>query len=151
MQPPFAAPPSEGRTARVWWGLGLGALAAVLCCGVGLTSIIGLGVTEVAATNERAHATVENYLQAVGAARYSEAYDMLCEELRSRQSRQAFTDRVSGGTKVREYELFQTQAGTSEWTVPANVTYTDGTRTDVTYRVAWDANAGDMRFCGVTR
>jgi hypothetical protein len=148
VQPPFAAPPSEGRTARVWLGLGVGALAVVLCCGGGLAAGTGLLVTGSAAINEQAHAAVEDYLQAVGAGRYGEAYRQLCAELRERQSLREFTVRVSEQPKVTDYELFQTRVRGEDIVVPANVTYTNGDRAEVDYRVAQEANG--LRFCGTT-
>jgi hypothetical protein len=149
VQPPFAAPPSEGRTARVWWGLGVAGLAVVLCCGVGLAAVVGLVVTGTAAINEQAHTAVEDYLQAVGAGRYSRAYNLLCDELRDRQSLNEFTAQVSVQPKVREYELLQTRMrNNGDVVVPANVTYTNGAQSAVNYRLAQDR--GTIRFCGTT-
>jgi hypothetical protein len=148
VQPPFAAPPSEGRTARVWIGLGVAALAVVLCCGGGLAAGVGLFVTGNAAVNEQAHAAVEEYLQAVGAGRYGHAYRLLCDELRERQSQREFTVRVSEEPRVREYELLRTRVRGSEVVVPANVTYTDGTQDSVDFRVTQEG--GQLRFCGTT-
>jgi hypothetical protein len=148
VQPPFAAPPSEGRTARVWLGLGVAALAVVLCCGGGLAAGAGLVVTGSAAINEQAHAAVEDYLQAVGAGRYSQAYRQLCDDLRVQQSLSEFTARVSQQPRVRDYELFQTRVRGNEVVVPATVTYTNGTQAEVDYRVAQETSG--LRFCGTT-
>jgi hypothetical protein len=149
VQPPFAAPPSEGRTARVWLGLGVAAAAVVLCCGGGLAAGVGLFVTGNAAVNERAHAAVVDYLQAVGAGRYGEAYRLLCTDLRAQVSQREFTAQVSEQPRVREYELEQTKVrSSSEYLVPANVTYTNNVRRFVVYRVV--AENSDVRFCGVS-
>lgn len=149
VQPPFAAPPSEGRTARVWLGLGVAGLAVVLVCGGGLVAGVGLILTGNAAINEQAHTAVEEYLQAVGAGRFGEAYRLLCDELRQRQSEREFTARVSRQPRVREYELRKTEMRSSdEAAVPANVTYTNGVRRSVTYRVV--VSHGQLRYCGVS-
>jgi hypothetical protein len=127
----------------------LAGLAVVLCCGVGLAAVVGLAVTGTAAVNEQAHAAVEDYLQAVGAGRYSRAYQLLCDDLRDRQSLSEFTAQVSGQPKVRLYELLKTRLGDNgDVLVPANVTYTNGTQSEVTYRVVQDPGA--IRFCGTT-
>jgi hypothetical protein len=149
VQPPFAAPPSEGRTARVWLGLGVAAAAVVLCCGGGLAAAVGLFVTGNAAVNEQAHAAVEDYLQAVGDGRYGEAYRLLCTDLRDQVSQREFTAQVSEQPRVREYELRQTKVRTSsEYAVPANVTYTNGVQRSVVYRVVVERS--QVRFCGLT-
>jgi hypothetical protein len=149
VQPPFATPPSEGRTARVWLGLGVAGLAVVLCCGFGLAAVVGVVVTGTAAINEQAHTAVEDYLQAVGASRYSRAYQLLCDELRDRQSQREFTEQVSGQPRVREYELLQTRMRSNgDVVVPANVTYTNGAQREVNYLVTQDTAA--IRFCGTT-
>lgn len=151
VQPPFAAPPSEGRTARVWLGLGVAGLAVVLCCGGGVAAVVGLIVTGTAAINERAHTAVEDYLQAVGAERYDQAYRMLCDELRESESLSEFRSQVADAPKVREYELQQTRLrNDGDIVVPAVVTYTDGTQEAVTYRVTQDSSSGDIRFCGTS-
>ncbi len=149
VQPPFAAPPSEGRNARVWLGLGVASLAVVLCCGVGIASVVGLVVTGTAALNEQAHAAVEDYLQAVGAGRYGQAYGQLCRELRLRQSQREFTAQVSAQPKVREYELLRTRMDENgDAVVPATVTYTNGTTAEIDYRVIQED--AEIRFCGPT-
>jgi hypothetical protein len=125
-------------------------LAVVLLCGVGLASVVGLVLTGTAAINEQAHTAVEDYLQAVGAGRYPRAYNLLCDELRDRQSLSEFTAEVSGQPKVREYELLQTRMRNSgEAVVPANVTYANGVQSSVTYRVV-AGNRGSLSFCGTT-
>ena len=148
VQPPFAAPPSEGRTARVWLGLGVAAAAVVLCCGGGLAAGAGLLITGSAAVNEQAHAAVEDYLQAVGAGRYGQAYEMLCDELHDQVSQREFTERVSEQPRVRDYELLRARVRSGDVVVPANVTYTNGVPDSVTYRVTQEA--GELRFCGTT-
>ncbi len=151
VQPPFAAPPSEGRTARVWWGIGLGALAVVLFCGAGVASVIGLGITGTAAVNEQAQLAVEKYLQAVGARRYPDAYDLLCPEIRNGQSLSEFTDQVTREPQVRDYNLHKTDIWGSEIVVPADVTYTDGAGRRVDFRVTQETDTGQLRYCGLAR
>jgi len=126
----------------------------VLCCGGGIASVVGLVVTGTAAVNEQAHAAVEEYLQAVGDSRYSEAYRMLCRELRLQRSQRDFIAQVSEEPKVLEYELQRTRlpqngaANDEDAVVPASVVYTDGTQAEVRYLVR--AEGSQLRFCGTT-
>jgi hypothetical protein len=151
VQPPFAAPPSEGRNARVWLGLGVAGLAVVLCCGGGIASVVGLVATGVEAANEQAHAVVEDYLQAVGDGRYGEAYRMLCRPLRQQLTEREFAEEVSSRPRVREYVLLRadlSETDEADAVVPADVTYTDGTQARVRYRV--EGEGAVLRFCGTT-
>jgi hypothetical protein len=150
VQPPFAAPPQEGRTTRVWLGLGAAGLAVLLCCGGGLAAIVGLGLTAVDSLNERAHATVGKYLQDLGADRYPDAYKLLCGDIRSQESLSDFTARMSQRPKVTDYVLHRAKILNSEVDVPADLTYTDNTQAQVTYRLVTDQSTGDVQVCGTT-
>jgi hypothetical protein len=133
----------------VWLGLGVAGLAVVLCCGIGIASVVGLVVTGTAALNEQAHSAVENYLQAVGARRYGEAYRQLCRELRERQSQREFTAQVSAQPRVSEYELRRTEVGQDgDAVVPARVTYDNNTIAEINFRVTQED--AEIRFCGPT-
>lgn len=150
VQPPFAAPPVEGRTARLWLGLAAAGLAVVLCCGGGLVSVVGLVITIPAAISEQAHSAVADYLQAVAAERYDDAYQLLCDDLQRRDSLGEFTDRVAAEPKVTEYELHPAVFTDDEVTVPADLTYTDGARARVSYLMAQEDGTGELKVCGTT-
>jgi hypothetical protein len=150
VQPPFAAPPQEGRTTRVWLGLGAAGLAVLLCCGGGVAAIVGLALTGVESLNERAHATVAKYLQDLGADRYPDAYKLLCSDIRNQQSLSEFSARMSQQPKVTDYVLHRSKIVNSEVDVPADLTYTDNTHAQLTYRVVTDQDTGDVQVCGTT-
>src|SRR5262245_28432235 len=61
VQPPFAAPPTDGDRTRVWVGLGVGAAALVLCCLGGLAGLAGLIYTGTQAIDEQSRVTVDRY------------------------------------------------------------------------------------------
>ena len=71
---------TEGGGARLGWALGIAGAVLVLCCGGGLIAVIGLVVTQVAATNEQSRAVVSRYLDALRDDEYDQAYELLCDE-----------------------------------------------------------------------
>jgi hypothetical protein len=151
VQPPFAAPPQEGRTTRVWLGLGAAGLAVLLCCGGGLAAFIGLALTGVESVNERAHAAVAKYLQDLGAGKYPDAYKLLCDDIRNQQSLSDFAARMSERPKVTDYVLHRAKIiNNGEIDVPADVTYTDSTSGQVTYRLVTDQDTGEVEVCGTS-
>lgn len=123
-------------------------LAVVLCCGGGLAAMVGLVITANVAINEQAHTAVEDYLQAVGAARYDEAYGLLCDELRERESMREFAEQAASEPRVSQYELHQTRVeNDGDVVVPADVRYDNGTQAEVEYVVSQEDN-GEIRYCG---
>ncbi|WP_434741295.1 Rv0361 family membrane protein [Micromonospora sp. SH-82] len=147
MNPPFAAPPTEGRNRRLWLGLGVGALIVLLCCGGGGAAIIGLGVTNVRAVDEQGRAVTDDYYQALVEKRYGEAYDMLCPSERGRESKSEFEQRVGAEPQVSSFRVRDVDEVTL--TVAVDVTYDDGDRD--TRRVVLELNdqTAGMEVCGV--
>src|SRR3954471_3387050 len=84
--PPFPAPPVEGKGKRIGWGLGIAAGVVVLICGGGIAAMIGIGLSASGALQERAEAAVSDYLDAVEAKHYDEAYGLLCDDARQEES-----------------------------------------------------------------
>lgn len=146
--PPFAAPPTEGRTFRLWLALGVAGLAAVLCCGAGGTAIVGLVITGTRAVNEQVRAVVTDYYEAVRDGRYQQAYDLLCDDLRDDESQQRFADRMTRAPRVSSYEIGDVSL--TDLTVPAHVTYADGDRQTVEVTMAQDRGTGEFEVCGFT-
>ena len=89
--------------ARLWLGLGAAGLATLLCCGGGLGAGIGLGVTGAQAVNEQAQAVVGEYLDALRAGRYAEAYEALCPRLR--EARDAPAVRRPDGRRAADHRV----------------------------------------------
>ncbi|GGJ74524.1 hypothetical protein GCM10010123_00660 [Pilimelia anulata] len=149
--PPFPAPPTEGRSTRLWVGLLSGGLVALLCCGGGLSACVGLAVVGTKAVNEHAAAAVRDYLDDVRAGRYREAYDELCPEARERESLADYTARVRGEPGLRAYVLRDAELGPASVRVPVDVTYADGT--GGTWRVGMeqDRRTGKLEVCAIDR
>ncbi|MEV0003138.1 hypothetical protein AB0H28_12750 [Micromonospora sp. NPDC050980] len=146
--PPFAAPPTEGRRARLWLALGVGALAVLLCCGGGGAAIVGLAVSNVQAIGEQGRAVTDDYYQALVAREWSTAYDQLCDDVRRRESRSEFAQRVATEPQISGYRVGQVDTATL--TVPVDVTLAGGRREAQTVTLAPDRQTGGMEVCGVS-
>jgi hypothetical protein len=145
--PPFAAPPLEGRTARIWIGLGVAGLALLLCCGGGAAAIVGLMVTTTRALNEQAQTVVGDYLDAVGEGKYARAYQLLCDKAQRDESQDQFAERVSREPDIVSYRLHDLQI--TGPTLPVDVRYANGTEDTVRFLLAQDRKTGEFEVCGV--
>ncbi|MBM0239191.1 hypothetical protein JNW88_22315, partial [Micromonospora sp. ATA32] len=144
----FAAPPTEGRQARLWLGLGVGALAVLLCCGGGGAAIVGLAVSNVRAVEEQGRSVTGDYYQALVDRNYAKAYDKLCDDVQKRESRPEFERRVAAEPQVAAYQVGHVD--TNSLTVPVDVTFTGGDRGTQQVTLAPDNQTGGMEVCGVS-
>ncbi|MEV1288826.1 hypothetical protein [Micromonospora sp. NPDC049679] len=148
VSPPFAAPPTEGRTTRLWIGLGVAALAVVLCCGGGGAALLGLAVTGTQAVNERARVVVGEYFDAVEQEEYDKAYALLCGDVRRRESPPEFERRVAAEPQITSYTVRDATIA-NEVIVPVDVTYARGGGRTVRVVLAQDSGTGEFEVCGV--
>lgn len=146
--PPFAAPPTEGSRKRLWLGLGVGALALLICCGGGGAAAVGLVVSNVQAIEEQGQAVTDDYYRALVAKEYGKAYDALCEDARRRESRGEFARRVAEEPAVASYRVGDVDPQTL--TVPVDVTFSGGGRDTQQVTLAADQQTGGMEVCGVS-
>jgi hypothetical protein len=146
--PPFAAPPVEGRNARLWLGLGVGGAIALLCCGGGIAALIAFGLTSQEAFNEQAQVVVGDYLDAINDGEYAEAYDMLCESEQRAVTRTEFEEQVESQPRISSYDVGDLNL-TSEISVPVDVTYADGQRDRLRFLLEQDTGTGAFEVCGV--
>jgi hypothetical protein len=146
--PPFAAPPIEGRGARVWLGLGAGALALLLCCGGGGAALVGLVVSNVQAIEEQGRAVTDDYYRGLVERKYGQSYDALCDDAQRRESRAEFERRVSAEPRIASYRVGEVDPVTL--TVPVAVTLGGGSRVDQQVTLAPDEQTGAMEVCGVS-
>jgi hypothetical protein len=151
--PPIPAPPVEGRSARLWLGLGAAGLATVLCCGGGLAAGIGLIITGTQAINERAQVAVGSYLTDVRAGRYDDAYEALCPDLRRRESAREFADRLADEPSISGWDLRDVQVRNAEASIvlPVDVRYSEGSAETLRFRLEQDSNTGEFEVCGIDR
>ncbi|MFF3856836.1 hypothetical protein [Micromonospora sp. NPDC002575] len=146
--PPFAAPPTEGRGARLWLGLGAGALAVLICCGGGGTAVVGLAVSNVQAVREQGRSVTDDYYRGLVERKYEQSYDALCDDAQRRESRQEFERRVAAEPQIDSYRVGDVD--TVNLTVPVSVTFSGGDRGDQEVTLAPDEQTGAMEVCGVS-
>ncbi|MFY1698774.1 MULTISPECIES: hypothetical protein [unclassified Solwaraspora] len=146
--PPFAAPPVEGRSARLWIGLSVAALAVLICCGGGTIALVGLIITGGEAINEQAQVAVDDYFDAVSQQQFGAAYGMLCAEAQRRESLDEFTDRLAAEPEIAAYEVGQVSV-TSRIVVPVEVTYRQGGADTLRVSLNQDTGTGELEVCGI--
>jgi hypothetical protein len=147
--PPFPAPPVEGRTARVWLGLGVGALVAVLVCGGGLAAVAGLLLTSTKALNEEVSVVVGDYFAALRDRRYDQAYKLLCDSEQAAQSPSEFADKQAAQEHIRSYRVGTLSLGDADTVVPVVVVHDDGSQATVQVHLDQDRDTGEFEVCGV--
>jgi hypothetical protein len=146
--PPFAAPPTEGRGARLWLGLGAAGLVAVLCCGGGIAAVVGLVLVGTRAIDEQARVVVTDYLDAVSNEQWDKAYDLLCNDLQRAENRAAFQRRVQREPAISTFRVGQTDVvGDSGIVVPVDVTYDSGSRDTLRFAMSQDGRTGQFEVC----
>ncbi|MFC0532588.1 Rv0361 family membrane protein [Phytohabitans kaempferiae] len=145
--PPFAAPPVEGRNARLWLGLGVAGLAVVLCCGAGGAALFGLVVTQTEAFNEQARTVVGDYFDSIAEGKYQDAYNLLCDDVREDESPNEFAARVAAEPRITSYRVGEVSL--TRLTVPADVTYAGGGQDRLEISLAQDSSTGQFEVCGI--
>jgi len=140
----------EGRSARLWLGLGVAGLATVLCCGGGVAALVGLGVTGQQAINERARAAVGSYLDDVRAGRYDDAYRDLCPALKRRETADQFADRVADEPSISAYDMAE-RVDVTELVLPVDVRYAGGDADTLRFKLEQDSETGEFEVCGIER
>ncbi|MEU4680724.1 hypothetical protein [Micromonospora sp. NPDC023737] len=147
VSPPFAAPPTEGRRARLWLGLGVGALALLLCCGGGGSAVVGLAVSGVQAVREQGRTVSTDYYQALVDQNFGQAYDQLCDDAQRRESRPDFESRVAAEPQVTAYRVGDVD--TNNLTVPVDVMLEGGRRERQQVILGQDPQTGGLEVCGI--
>ncbi len=147
MQPPFPAPPVEGRGRRRAIGIWVGIGTFLLVAGGGLAALIGVFTVGGKALDERADVAVSHYLDAVGERRYDDAYDMLCASARARQSEEQFTQSVSGDQPIARYDVGELDL--VRLSVPVEVRYADGSSGQLRAYLEQNRSTGAFEVCSL--
>lgn len=147
--PPFPAPPVEGKGLRIGLGLGIGAGVAVLVCGGGIAAVIGLGATMTSALNEQAHVVTGDYFEALEAKKFDEAYGMLCQSEKDRQSQAEFVRSEEAADPISSHQVGDLDLTAVDLTVPVEVTYTDGRTGTLEVYLEQSPDTGAFQVCGV--
>ncbi|GAA2640363.1 hypothetical protein [Paractinoplanes durhamensis] len=143
--PPFPAPPVEGKGKRIGWGIGIAAGVIVLICGGGTAALIGIGVSTSGSLQERAEAAVGDYLDAVAAKRYDQAYGLLCDDAQQDESAAEFRTRVTGEQTITDYTFGDLNFVTLA--LPVDATYSDGATAELEAYLGQDTSTGAFEVC----
>jgi hypothetical protein len=147
VQPPFPAPPVEGRGKRVGLSIGIAVGVVVLVCGGGLTAMIGLLASSQSSAQEHADAAVSGYLNALRDGKYDKAYDLLCDEAQQDETRAEFQQRASDEPVVRTYTMGKFDM--LSFTMPVAATYDNGTRAQLQAYLGSDRTTGAFEVCEI--
>ena len=145
VQPPFPAPPVEGKGRRIGLGLGVGAAVLLLVCGGGLAAVIGLTTSFSRALNEQAHKVVTSYLAALHDRRYDQAYGMLCQQAKDRESPAMYRSRVTAEPAIASYRVGQLDL--TQLSVPVDLTYTSGSTAQLAAYLDQNKRTGAFEVC----
>jgi hypothetical protein len=130
---------------RLWFGIGVAALAVALVCGGGGAAVIGLLISSAQAINEQARAVVSDYFEAIGQDRFGQAYNLLCDSAKQRESPAEFARRVSAEPKIASYRVGDLLP--NELSVPVDVTYVHGGQDRLRAVLEQDPSDG-LTICG---
>ena len=123
--PPFAAPPTERDKRRTWIGIGVAAMALVLCCvgGAGGIGVVIWGGIE--QSKDQAAAVVGQFLERIDAGESALARRLICDELPPRVSANELVNR----TRSIDFDSFQVGEPQLTNTIDVPVTLTTGSAT----------------------
>lgn len=147
VQPPFAAPPTDGTRQRRWIAFGLSIGAVMLVCVGGLLGVGGLVVLGVQVIREEAVSTVNSYLAAIQDEKYDDAYDRLCDAAQSRTSRAQFSRAQAQLPRISSFSVGQAELA-DKILVPATIRYNDRTIRTVRFVMEQDQSTGAIEVCG---
>lgn len=147
VQPPFPAPPTEGRGRRIGLGLGIGGAVLVLFCGGGLAAGVGLVTAMGPALDEQAHKVVTEYFDAVQAKHYAQAYAQQCDEVKKSESEAQYAERV-GANPIGGYSIGKLSLDV-DLTIPVDLRYEDGRSTTAQVSLGQNTQTGQFQVCGV--
>jgi hypothetical protein len=145
VQPPFPAPPVEGKGKRIGWTLGIGAGVLLLICGGGAAAVFGLITSANSALEEQTHKVVSEYLDAMVAQRYDKAYSLLCREAKQEESPAEFRVRVSGMEPITSYQLGKLDL--INFAVPVEATYDTGDTGELEAYLGQNQDTGAFEVC----
>jgi hypothetical protein len=147
--PPFPAPPVEGKGLRIGLGLGIGAAVLLLVCGGGIAAVIGLAATMSSALNEQVHVVIGDYFDALEAKKYDDAYGMLCQTEKDRQTQAEFVSSEEAAAPIKSHQVGDLDLAAVDLAVPVQVTYTDGQSGTLQVYLAQSSDTGEFQVCGV--
>jgi hypothetical protein len=148
VQAPFVTPPTERDRKRLWIGLAVGAALLILCCGGGVFGIGALVVNRADALRTEAVAVVRQYLTDLRSEDYTDAYGLLCADLRDQMSLADYTARERSRARVTGFTIGSASIGGPGVVVPAEVHDTDGMIRHPTFGLVEEGQPPGLRVCG---
>ncbi|MET0426210.1 MAG: hypothetical protein ABW046_20245 [Actinoplanes sp.] len=145
VHPPFPAPPVEGRGKRLGLSLGIAAGVLVLVCGGGVAALTGLISSGTSALTEQAQVAVRDYLDAVQAQKYEQAYGLLCEQAKDDESPAEFRTRLTAADPIESYTLGDLNY--VDLSVPVNARYAGGASRELDAYLGQDTGTGEFEVC----
>jgi hypothetical protein len=142
--PPFAVPPRDRDSKRLWIGLGIGGLILVLCCAGGIAGIGVLAAGGDSIARSQATSVVRTFLEAIKQEKYSDAYAELFDDITEKVTLADF-QRTYGADKLDSYAVGQVDATNS---ITVDVTLNWQTRGTVEAQYTLVPAAPVLKICG---
>ncbi len=142
--PPFAVPPRDRDSKRLWIGLGIGGLVLVLCCVGGIAGIGVLAAGGDSIARSQASSVVRTFLEAIQQEKYSDAYAEICDQITEKVTLADF-ERAYGADKLDSYVVGAVNA-TDTITVDATLNWQDRGTVEATYTLVPAAPV--LKICG---
>lgn len=120
--PPFVAPPVDRDKKRLWIGLGVGALALLVCCVGGIVGGVLLFAGGTREMQIQAKEVVTEYLGALTDEEYPAAYNLLCSDVTDVMPFQQFERRYRDDP-VTDFSIGNVSASDSDLSVAAVVRF----------------------------
>jgi len=147
VQPPFVAPPVDGKRRRRWIALAwTGSAALVLCIG----GAVGVGALAVFGSQmivDQSKAAVRDYLTALQEREFAKAYSMQCLSEQHRISESQF-ERQQRQLQVSDFTVLEPDLTNQNIVVPAVVQYAYGGSSTLRYQIAQNESTGEFEVCG---
>jgi hypothetical protein len=150
VRPPFVTPPTDGARQRRWLAVGLATAAALVVCVGGLFGLGGLLVFGSQMILDQSRAAVVDYLTALKAEDFGNAYEQLCDAQRETIDRREFARSFANEPRIATFTVGDPEL-TERVVVPATVGYVDGTSTTMRYVLEQDRTTGEFEVCGEDR
>lgn len=130
--PPFAVPPRDRDSKRLWIGLGIGGLLLVLCCVGGIAGIGVLAAGGDSIARSQATSVVGTFLEAIKQEKYSDAYAELCDQITAKVSLADF-ERTYRADKLDSYSVGEVTPTNTTIMVRATLQWRDRGTAEATY------------------
>ncbi len=147
VQPPFAAPPTDGEGRRRSTAITLSIVAALVLCLGGAGGFVALIVLGQRVLEEQSQTALTNYLTALRDQRYVDAYAQLCDPLQDRTSEEQFVRLQRSQPRVSAFEVGKPEVADGI-IVPASVTTVDGFTRSERFMIYQDTKTGGVEVCG---